>query len=229
MRTADMIKSKFFRGKDLEGVPPLYLHIADVSEELMGRGSRQDVKCVMWFHENPKGLRLNKTAVTVLELAYGPDSDAWSGKRVKLYFDPKVEFGGRAVGGVAVATPPGVIYQGATGHAGWGDAPQTPPGAPPPAVWDGQRQMWITSQPPAAAPPTEPLRPPAPVWDGSKWVTVDPSTGEMSAPPKHERAPTISERINAGHPAKAQDDGWGGQPPPRTRDPNAEFDDDIPF
>lgn len=230
MRTADMIKSKFFRGKDLEGVPPLYLHIADVSEELMGRGSRQDVKCVMWFHENPKGLRLNKTAVNVLELAYGPDSDAWSGKRVKLYFDPAIEFGGRPVGGVAVATPPGVIYRGAAGHPGWGDAPQGPAGAPPPPVWDAQRQMWITSQPQAAAPATEPHRPPPPVWNATSqaWETVDTSTGEI-APPKHVPPPTISQRVNAGNPpAGAPADDWGALPP-RQRDPSADFDDDIPF
>ena len=236
MRTADMIKSKFFRGKDLEGMPPLYLHIADVSEELMGRGSRQDVKCVMWFHENPKGLRLNKTAVNVLEAAYGPDSDLWSGKRVKLYFDPKVEFGGRAVGGVAVETPPGIVYQGAAGHAGWGEGPQPhqlhPPGSPgyrpPPPVWDDQRQEWVLPKPPERARPTASPRPPAPVWNDAaqQWETVDAATGEI-APPKHVPPPTISERVNQSHPA-ADDGGWGNLPP-RQRDPNAEFDDDIPF
>jgi hypothetical protein len=225
-----MIKSKFFRGKDLEGVAPIYLHIADVSEELMGRGSRQDVKCVMWFHENPKGLRLNKTAVNVLEAAYGPDSDLWSGKKVKLYFDPKVEFGGRPVGGVAVATPPGAVYQATAAQAGWGDAPQTPAGRPPPPVWDEKRQMYVTVTPPVAAPGLgPPRRPPPPVWNDATqaWETVDPGSGEI-APPKHVPPPTISERVNAGNPVP-QDDGWGAVQPQRVRDPNADFDDDIQF
>jgi hypothetical protein len=220
-----MIKSKFFRAKDLEGVPPLILHIADVTEELIGRGGRQDVRCFLWFHENPKGLRLNKTAVNVLELAYGPDSDLWSGKRVKLYFDPKVEFGGRPVGGVGVATPPGIVYQGSAAAGAWEapPGPAAPAGAPPPPVWDGTKWVFPTPPPAQAAP----AMPPPPVWDGTKWVVVDPSTGEM-APPKHVPPPTISERINAGNPPAAAEGDWGALPP-RARDPNAEFDDDIPF
>jgi hypothetical protein len=74
MRTADMNKSKYWRARDLEGQRPVTLTIADVSEELLGRGGHQETKCFLWFHESPKGLQLNKTRVNILEAAYGPDS-----------------------------------------------------------------------------------------------------------------------------------------------------------
>lgn len=190
-----MIKSKFWRAGDLQGQAPVVLTISDVTEELLGRGARQDVKCFLWFQEHLKGLQLNKTRVRILEAAYGPDSELWVGKRVRLSFDPSVEFGGRAVGGVRLQTPPGVVYTPSTqSHAGWGDAPAPVPGRPPPPVWDEKRQAWITPQPPAATPV--------------------------------QRPPTISERVNAGHPP-ANQSGWDAIAPPPAGAP--EFDDDIPF
>lgn len=229
MRTSQMIKSKFWRAVDVEGQAPVVLTIADVTEELMGRGGRQEAKCFLWFNENLKGLQLNKSRVKVLEAAYGPDSDLWVGKRVRLSFDPTVEFGGRAVGGIRLQTPPGVVYKPAEGgHPGWGDAPAPVPGRPPAPVWDEKRQAWITPPPPpAAAAPAQPKRPPPPVWNEAtqQWETVDTSTGEIAAP-VHQRAPTISERVNANHPP-ATDGGWDAVAPAPKADP--EFDDDIPF
>ena len=237
MRTADMIKSKYFRARDVEGVAPFVLTIADVSEELLGRpGSKQDVKCILWFMESPKGLQLNKTRVKLLEAAYGPDSVGWNGKKIKLYFDPTIEFGGRPVGGVGIKTSPGVVYNGTAHDAAWGAAPAQVPGRPPPPVWDEQRQMYVMPQPsPAAA---APRRPPPPVWNEAtqSWDIVNTATGEIAgapaAPPvqpQHQRPQTISERINAGHPpgGAPADDGWGSLPPQRA--PAGDFDDDIPF
>lgn len=222
MRTADMIKSKYWRGKDLEGQPPVVLTISDVSEELMGRGGHQDVKCFMWFREHNKGLQLNKTRVAVLEAAYGPDSVLWVGRRVRLSYDPSVEFGGKLVGGVRVETQAGVVYKPSPLVSGavWGDAPKAPPGAPPPPVWDEKRQMWITPAPPVAAAPS---RPPPPVWNEAtkQWETVDTRTGEIAAP-AHRPPPTISERVAAG---SDRDQGWGDVAPAATED----FNDDIPF
>lgn len=218
MRTADMIKSKYWRAKDVEGQPPVVLTIADVSEELLGRGGHQDVKCFLWFRENNKGLQLNKTRVAVLEAAYGPDSLLWVGQRVRLSFDPSVEFGGKLVGGVRVETKTGVVYRGNPNAAAWDSNPLTVPGRPPPPVWDEKRQQWITPQ----APPAAPSRPPPPVWNeaAQAWETVNPGTGEIAAP-VHQRAPTISERVNQGHPPA---DGLGP-----VGSPDNEFGDDIPF
>jgi hypothetical protein len=215
MRTADMVKSKFFRAIDMQGQRPLVLTIADVTEELLGRGTHQDVKCFLWFKEHPKGLQLNKGRVSVLELAYGPDSVLWTGKRVRLSFDPTVMFGGRAVGGVKLETPAGAVFTpGAEAYPGWGEVPAGAPGRPPAPVWDEKRQQWITPQPPppSAAPapsPAVPSRPPPPVWDDASqsWKTVDPGTGE----------------IGGQMPAGRGLDQFNRPPPP------GDFDDDIPF
>lgn len=244
MRTSDMIKSKFWRAGDLQGQPPVVLTIADVTEELLGRGGRQDVKCFLWFNEHLKGLQLNKTRVRTLEAAYGPDSEGWVGQRVRLSFDPTVEFGGRAVGGVRLQTPPGLVYTPGAGLPGWGAAPGTtapPPGAPPAPVWDANRQVWVTQQPIAAPAPAQP---PPPVWNAAtgQWDVVNPSTGEISAPgpaPGPARvarpdpqagtwggAPTLSQRMDARPPA----DEWSGQSEnPAPAGAPADFDDDIPF
>jgi hypothetical protein len=221
MRTSDMIKSKYWRARDVEGKPPIVLTIADVSEELMARGGgHKETKCFLWFTENLKGLQLNKSRVTVLEAAYGPDSAYWVGRKVRLSFDPTVEFGGRPVGGVKIETERGVIYRPTATETGWGEPSgraAAPPGAPPPPVWDEKRQTWV-NQAPIAAP--RPSQPPPPVWNEAtgKWDVVNPSTGEIHHPmdvkdPMMGGAPTISQRVNAEHPAGA----------------HADFNDDIPF
>lgn len=244
MRTSEMIKSKYFRANDVQGVAPFVLTIAHVTEELMGRpGTRQDTKCFLWFQEHVKGLQLNKTRVRTLEAAYGPDSELWTGKRVRLSFDPTVEFGGRAVGGVRLQTPPGAVYDASQTAAGaWGAAPgPTPaanvPGRPPPPVWDDQRQMWIVPEAPSQA-----KRPPPPVYNEKtgEWEMVNPQTGEIAhtsgaraappAPNGHQRPPTISERVNAGHPPmKVGGDEWGNSENPAPPGAAEDFNDDIPF
>jgi hypothetical protein len=231
LRTADMIKSKYWRARDLQGQPPIVLTIADVTEELLGRGGHQDVKCFLWFSEHMKGLQLNKVRVTTLEAAFGPDSELWVGKRVRLSFDPTVEFGGRAVGGVRLQTPPGIVFSPGAGLAGWGEgpgSPTAPPGAPPPPVWDAKRQTWVTQAPIAAPAPSQP---PPPVWNAAtqSWDVVNPSTGEIHRPvpakdPLMGGAPTISQRIAAGAPKNE----WTNSENPAPAGA-LEFDDDIPF
>jgi hypothetical protein len=228
MRTSDMIKSKFWRGKDLEGRPPVTLTIADVTEELVGRGKHQEPKCFLWFNEGLKGLQLNKKRIEVLEYAYGPDSDLWRDKRVRLSFDPTVMFGDKVVGGVRLETPPGAVYRPAAGAPG---APvNVPAGAPPPPVWNGRE--WVTQQPPAApAPPP----PPAPVWNGAtgRWEIVNPGTGEIvpprapaTPPAPYAPPPTISQRIAQG---SAADQAWDKDYKPVAVAGDPDFDDPIPF
>lgn len=229
MHTSDMVKSKFWRAIDLKGKPPVRLTIADVSEEFFNRGGRQETKCFLWFQENLKGLPLNKSRVAVLEMAFGPDSVMWTGKRVRLTFDPTVIFAGQAVGGVKLETPPGVVYdEAAAGSAAWGDAPSgNAPGRPPQPVWDEQRQTWITPQPKPAQPAPS-NRPPPPVWnEGTKsWEFVDASTGEINgaAPQRQGPPPTISQRVAAAHPPN--DDRWGPSDSVGAA-PVEDFNDDI--
>ena len=53
-----------------------------------------------------KPLVLNNTNWGICERAFGPDSQRWVGKRIKLFHDQNVSFGGKLVGGVRIKTPP---------------------------------------------------------------------------------------------------------------------------
>lgn len=225
MRTSEMVKSKFFRGKDLTGQPAMVLTIADVSEELMDR-SKHEVKAVLWFNETLKGLRLNATSVAVLEAAYGPDSDLWNGKRVRLSFDPNVMFGGQRVGGVTVQTPAGAVYSPgpAISGAAWGDAPAAPAGAPVPVLNQATGEWELPPQ--TAAPAAQ--QPPTPV--------LNPNTGQWELPAqKHVPPLTLGQRVARDHPPAETFDKTTGevyensQPLPQRGNPNADFNDDIPF
>jgi hypothetical protein len=226
MRTSDMVKSKYWRGKDLQGRPPVTLTIIEVTEELFTRGGKNEVKCCMWFREDLKGVQLNKTRVALLEYAYGPDSDLWIGRRVRLSYDPTVMFGDKPVGGVKLETPPSAIYGGPVA----GVAPTAiPPGAPPRPYWDGK--AWVFPATPATNQP-----PPPPVWNAAtnSWDLVNPNTGEIQqagsaqaqpVPQPHTPPPTISQRIAAG---SAPTSDWGPDYQALSK-PGQDFDDDIPF
>lgn len=182
-----MVKSKFIRAADLKGRAGVVLTIAHVTEELMGRGGKQEVKCFLWFTEDIRGLQLNKSRVAILEMAYGPESDLWTGRKVRLSFDPTVMFGGQAVGGVRLETPPGIVYAQAPATGAWGAAPS------------GQGQA---SAPPAPSPSAGP-----PGWvqlPNGQWVQT--ATGETTAPPAAAGPPkTISQRVaeaEAGFPGE---------------------------
>lgn len=243
MRTADMIKSKFYRGRDLEGRPPITLTIAEVTEEIMGRSASAhgvpDTKAILWFREGLKGISLNKGKVALLEYAFGPESDLWVGKKIRLSYDPSIMFGDKAVGGVKLETPPGVKYDPSHAPAGWGapQTPQGPPGAPPPPVWNPHTNTWDVVNPPA-----QPRTPPPPVWNPqtNSWDVVNPQTGEVSAPvgpqgsaaaqptaqPQYQGPPpTISQRVNAPKSA----DPWADPNYQPLSKPGEDFDDDIPF
>jgi len=185
LRTSDLIKSKFWRAADLQGQRPPVLTIAHVTEELFTRGGRQEMKAYLWFSDHEKGLSLNATRVKLLEYAYGPETEAWTGCKVRLSFDPTVMFGGKAVGGVKLETSPGVVYSpGAAAQGAWGGAPgaQIPNGRPPAPVWDERAGQWRTPEPIAALGFSVAVKPPPPpVWNPQtgQWEVVDVHTGAV--------------------------------------------------
>lgn len=238
MRTSDLIRSKFFRGADLKGRPPLIMTISTVTEELMGRpGGKMEPKYFLWFHEDPRGLQCNKSRVAVLELAYGPETDYWTGKRIRMSYDPTVMMAGELVGGIKVSTPAGIIWDPAQNPhaASWGDAPVGTPAAgadqPPKAVFNPQTGQWVL--PPQRLPAPGAGQPPQPV--------KNPVTGLWELPPqKHVPPKTIGQRVAEGNPRGAggtADRDWGGPGGGESVDTssgeiltgNEEFDDDIPF
>ena len=114
--TSEMIVTKYMGHADVD--PPIIVTVKTVTLEEVGRDDEKDQRWFMWFHEVKKGFRLNVTTIRILEAAWGMHTDLWIGKRIKLWWDPTVLFGGKPVGGVKVRLP----------QAG-GAAPGVPPGA----------------------------------------------------------------------------------------------------
>lgn len=53
--------------------------------------------------EFPRVWRPGKSMRRVLAAAWGPQAETWTGRRVTLYCDPAVKFGGEAVGGTRIS------------------------------------------------------------------------------------------------------------------------------
>lgn len=101
-KVSEMIQSKFLRKEDFD--EDRVLTIKTVKLEDMP-GDSGDQKWVLYFREEAKGMALNVTTIRVLENAFGDDSDNWVGKKVKVYVDPNVSFGGKVVGGLRLMPP----------------------------------------------------------------------------------------------------------------------------
>lgn len=65
-------------------------------------GTDKELKWVVYFHDAGKGLVLNKSNAEALLDMLGEDLDAWSGKKVEVYHDANVSYGGKRVGGLRV-------------------------------------------------------------------------------------------------------------------------------
>lgn len=81
-----------------------------------------DKKWCLLFHEIDKPFILNVTNIGLCEeVLASDDTDQWIGKRIVLYIDPNVPYGGKKVGGIRVRAPkPNAVLP--------------PPVAPPPPV-----------------------------------------------------------------------------------------------
>jgi hypothetical protein len=67
-------------------------------------------KWVLKFEESMSGVVLNSSRLEQLVELFGTnESERWHGQKVTLYCDPKVSFGGKKVGGVAIKAAPGLF------------------------------------------------------------------------------------------------------------------------
>lgn len=105
-KVSDMIVSKFLRKEDFDEDRIMTIRGVKL-EDMPGDDGQQ--KWVLYFREEAKGMALNVTTIRVLEKAFGDDSDQWVGKKVKVYVDPNVSFGGRVVGGLRLMPPKNTV------------------------------------------------------------------------------------------------------------------------
>lgn len=99
-RIHEMIDSKFLKKEDAgDGI---LVTIKGVEKRDVGTESEPEQKWVLMLEEC-KPLVLNATNLALLEKALGSDdSDDWDGKKVVLFNDENVSFGGKLTGGVRV-------------------------------------------------------------------------------------------------------------------------------
>lgn len=72
----------------------------DVKDIQSGKNKRLPI---LHFKEDVKPFILSANVNwDTVEMAYGPDTDQWSGKPLEFYFDPNVSFGGKKTGGVRI-------------------------------------------------------------------------------------------------------------------------------
>ena len=81
MRKDEVFPSPWLKASDL-GEQELTVTISMVTLEAIGE--EREKKPVVWFHDEPKGLILNKTNWEAIEAAHGKESDAWRDKVIVL-------------------------------------------------------------------------------------------------------------------------------------------------
>ena len=100
---SDYDKSRFLKADDIDGERKF--KIKAVTEEVVGAGADKEQKLVVWFTNDKRGLRLNKTNLRVLKGAFGDETAGWANKII-IVFNTMVELRGKMVPGLRVRIPP---------------------------------------------------------------------------------------------------------------------------
>jgi len=102
MRVESMTESKYLKQSDVDG--DLLVTISKIGKvNLAKEGDAPEYKWAMKFEELQKPLILNATNLKRLARACNSqETDDWIGKKILLYVDPDIEFGGNVVGGIRV-------------------------------------------------------------------------------------------------------------------------------
>jgi len=105
MKTGDMRESKFLKQSDV-GRGALLTISGIVQHNVAKDGADPELKYCMTFLESEKPLVANSTNLQLCEHIFGSDeTDDWIGKKIVLYADPNVSYGGKLVGGIRVRAP----------------------------------------------------------------------------------------------------------------------------
>jgi hypothetical protein len=104
-KISEMIESKYLKQSDVE--EETEVTIIKVGQINVAREDAEpEMKWAVKFQEFKKPMVLNSTNIQLLAKACdSEDSDEWTGKKVVIYSDPNVSFGGKLVGGLRVKLP----------------------------------------------------------------------------------------------------------------------------
>lgn len=102
---SEMRESKFLKQTDV-GAGSLMTIESCEQHNVAKEGAEPELKWCLSFLEAEKPLVLNSTNIQLCARICGSDNtDDWIGKKVVLYTDPNVSFGGKIVGGIRVRAP----------------------------------------------------------------------------------------------------------------------------
>lgn len=99
MRISAAYPSEYLKASDLQGQ-----NVRVVIDRVEMRDVGDDHKPVLFFQGKSKGVVLNKTNSTNIAIAYGDETDEWTGKELIL-FETMVDFQGRSVAAIRVRSP----------------------------------------------------------------------------------------------------------------------------
>lgn len=102
MRISSAFPSKYLKAADLDG-RQVTVTISHVDMEDVATG--EEPKPVLYFDGKEKGVVLNKTNANVLSMAYGDDTDDWTGQKITL-FEAMVSYQGNTVAAIRMKLPP---------------------------------------------------------------------------------------------------------------------------
>lgn len=108
MPNIDTMKdSKFLKKEDCgEGI---LVTMGEVKQENVAPEDKPaEMKWCLYIQESEKPLTLNTTNMQLIAQIVGSkETDDWFGKKIVLYHDPSISFGGKLVGGIRVRAPKG--------------------------------------------------------------------------------------------------------------------------
>lgn len=95
-------ESKYLAKEDV-GEAGMNLTIAGFKIDTVGQGENADQRCIMGFVEDVKPMVVNKTNMRRIKHITGAETTGQArGKKINVYSDPLVEFGGKLVGGLRI-------------------------------------------------------------------------------------------------------------------------------
>ena len=102
MRIGEMKETKYIKKEDVgEGK---LVTIAKMEQQNVAMDDQpEEIKWIIHFQEFNKGMVLNWTNIQLIAKAVGSEeTEDWIGKKIVIYEDPNVSFGGKLVGGIRV-------------------------------------------------------------------------------------------------------------------------------
>lgn len=105
MNISEMTQSNYLKKEDC--IPDKLVTIGGLEHKNVAQtGEPPEMKFCLHLNEFDKPLVLNQTNIQLIAMVTGsPETNDWIGKRIVLWNDPSVSYGGQITGGIRVRAP----------------------------------------------------------------------------------------------------------------------------